>query len=299
MNSASRVPFFERVVTVDGSASSRPVRGADSIWIGLVEGGVPTPPANLPTRHELRARLIELADRPGRTLIAVDWSLGYPSGSADAFGLDGASPQRAMWAHLRDSITDDADNGNNRFTVAGALNARRGPRPTPGPFWGVPGTAVSSTITSTKQPFVDVAEWRLAEARARAAKRWVSSCWQLGGAGAVGGQSLVGIALLARVIDELPARRVVVWPFDTGLAEPGDDADVVIVEMWPSWFVTADDLADDRRGLVRDAVQVDLMAGLLHAADVDGRLAAWFAPGIAATDAASVVGEEGWILGLP
>jgi len=284
---------FERVVAVDGSASSRPVRGADSIWVGAVEGGVVQAPVNLSTRRELLAWLVDVGRLPGRTLIAVDWSLGYPSGAADAFGLVGSTPRLAMWEHLSRTIVDGTDNANNRFEVAGDLNAQSG---LPGPFWGAPRSMVTASITSKKQRFDDLGEWRLAEAQVRASKRWVSSCWQLGGAGAVGGQSLVGIALLASLIDELVPRCVAVWPFDTGLSAPGDDVDVVIAEMWPSLFVTADELADAG---VRDAVQVEVMARLLHAADVDGRLRRWWCPDVPPAEVGRVVGEEGWILGLP
>lgn len=296
MSSASpdrSVPFFERVVTVDGSASSRPVRGADSIWCGVIDGGAAAPPINLSTRRELLASLIALASRSGRTLIAVDWSLGYPAGAADALGLSGPTPRLAMWSHLRRSIVDGADNTNNRFEVAGELNGRFG---SPGPFWGVPRSMATASITSTKQSFEAVGEWRLAEDRVRATRRWLSSCWQLGGAGAVGGQSLVGIPVVASLAEALAPRRVSVWPFDTGLTSPVDDVDVVIAEMWPSLFVSADDLAHAE---VRDAVQVDVMARLLHAADLDGRLARWWSPEVPENEVERVVDEEGWILGLP
>lgn len=293
MSSAEPTPFFRRIVTVDGSASSRPVHGVDSIWVGTVDDGVQSAPVNLSTRHELREHLIDLACGPGRTLIAVDWSLGYPAGTAGSFGLDGADPHSAMWGHLRRSIIDAGDNANNRFDVAGALNRRTG---TPGPFWGAPRSAANIWLTSTKQPFAVVEEWRLAEARVRSTSRWVSSCWQLGGAGAVGGQSLVGIALLAVLLDHLRPRQIAVWPFDTGLSAPSAEVELVVAEMWPSLFLTADDLITFN---VRDAGQVERMAQLLHAADLDGRLERWWAPDVPADDLARVTGEEGWILGVP
>ncbi len=288
--------MFDRFVAVDWSASSRPKRGVDSIWIAVGDGDTVDAPVNASTRAAAIDELTECCAGSGRVLLVVDWSLGYPAGSSAAFGLPGhaTSPWWAMHDHLARSIADGSDNANNRFDVADDLNARTGDA---GPFWGVPARAVTPTLPVRKKPFGDVAEWRLAEQRLRAARRWPKSCWQLGGAGSVGSQSLLGIARLAELRARLePARSFAIWPFETGLQEPDDQTDVVVAEMWPSLFADPADLPDH---WIRDAAQVDAAVGALCAATADGRLAEWFSPAVGSDDAiSSVVGEEGWILGV-
>ncbi|MGA9275979.1 MAG: hypothetical protein WBV89_03435, partial [Ilumatobacter sp.] len=80
--------MFDRIVVIDWSASSRPVLGRDSIWIGVaVPGAGEVVTSNPPTRAAASRELEELCRRPGRTLLGADFSLGYPSGTAAALGL--------------------------------------------------------------------------------------------------------------------------------------------------------------------------------------------------------------------
>ncbi|MEL6893543.1 MAG: cobalamin biosynthesis protein CbiG, partial [Actinomycetota bacterium] len=128
----------------------------------------------------------------------------------------------------------------------------------------------------------------------RVARRYPKSCWQLGGAGSVGSQSLLGIPRLAELRQRLdPERSVVIWPFETGLRPPDASIGVVIAEMWPSMLVEPEDLPP---WWIRDAAQVDRSARRLRRADRSGELDQWFAPSVDDPDA--VVAEEGWILGV-
>ena len=286
---------FDRVVTVDGSASSRPKRGRDSIWIGHAEADRSEPPLNPATRAGALDALTERCGRPGRTLLAVDWSLGYPTGTAAHFGLvdrsgAGAAPWRAMHDHLAAVVVDGADNHNNRFEIAGELNARV---TGDGPFWGAPRSRVTGHLAATKPASTRLGEWRFAEQRLRALGLRPASCWQLTGAGSVGSQSLLGIALLSRLRRRLAPRRLAIWPFDTGLASPAGDVDVVVAEMWPTLLLAGVRLPED---VVRDAAQVDLTACRLFDADRSGELVDWWAPTVA--DRSAVIGEEGWVIGL-
>ena len=86
----------------------------------------------------------------------------------------------------------------------------------------------------------------LSQARARGAQP--KSCWQLNGAGAVGGQVLTGIPTVARLRGALDGAAQV-WPFETGLAAP--DAAVVFAEIYPS-LVPLDPAPEE----VKDAAQV-------------------------------------------
>ncbi|HAW46202.1 MAG TPA: molybdopterin molybdenumtransferase MoeA, partial [Roseovarius sp.] len=65
-------------------------------------------------------------------------------------------------------------------------------------------------------------ERRAAEARAKGA----FTCWQMGGAGAVGGQVLTGLPVLNRLRRRFYG-QVSVWPFEV-LDKP-----VALVEVWP------------------------------------------------------------------
>jgi hypothetical protein len=121
--------MFDRFVVVDWSANSTPKLGRDSIWIGVCDGfGHRTGEVsvtNLATRSSAEAFLVDLleSDPTSSTLLGVDFSLGYPAGTATALGLTGTA-WSAMWALLAEQIHDDDRNANNRFAVAATLNQR-------------------------------------------------------------------------------------------------------------------------------------------------------------------------------
>jgi len=278
--------MFDQVVVVDWSASSRPARGRDSIWIAEADagsGGVIT--SNPRTRSEACAHVEQLARRRGRMLIGVDFSLGYPAGTAAALGLDGV-PWRSMWNLIDALVVDGDDNSNNRFEVAAELNRRISGAP--GPFWGCPPSRRSPFLGSDKVPPGAFGEWRLVELRLRRAGHRPFSAWQLLGAGSVGGQSLLGIARLCRLVTALAdaGRTVRVWPFESGPASLSS-ADVVIAEVWPTLYPLP-----DLNGAVRDEVQViETARRLLEHVDFN-------IPGTPPDDARSVVeNEEGWVVG--
>lgn len=279
--------MFDRVVIVDWSASSRPVRGRDSIWVAVRDAaGIST--TNPPTRSAAMVHVEDLCRRPGRTLLGVDFSLGYPSGLAAVLGLDGI-PWRATWTLLEHLVIDEDDNVNNRFDVAAELNARVGHGP--GPFWGCPPNRRTATLTSTKVDPSPLDEWRTVEVELRRRGTRPFSSWQLLGVGSVGSQSLLGIPRLCRLERALLAvgRSVDVWPFTGG---PHPAADVVIAEVWPSLHPVAETAGGRGGAQVRDEAQVIACARRLGD-DV----------GFDAVDALDghrrriIEGEEGWTLG--
>jgi precorrin-8X/cobalt-precorrin-8 methylmutase len=310
--------WFDSFVIVDWSAAARPARGRDSIWIACLDGDDTTPTVtNPPTRaaavHLLRAMLSERTDQ--RVLVGVDFPLGCPAGLVAALGGDRWDD---LWALLADRLHDDERNGNDRFRLASELNAALGAGP--GPFWGCPTAQAGPTLSTRKvhaipspTPTGDLAEFRLTEARLRAAGRRPFSVWQLLGVGSVGSQLLVGLPALQRLrLDPDLGPRVRVWPFETGLdpglapdpdadlgvgTEPGSSATVgapiVIAEVWPSLLPL-----DPTHHPVKDAAQVIGLAAHLAALDRGGGLAELFAPQLTADEHRRVVGEEGWILGV-
>jgi hypothetical protein len=278
--------MFDRVVVVDWSASSRPARGRDSIWIAVADvasGDIRT--TNPETRFRAGTELDAVCRSPGSTLLGVDFSLGYPAGTAEALGLSG-TPWRAIWTLLSELVDDADDNTNNRFEVAADLNEQIGRGP--GPFWGCPPRRRSSALTTTKVLPDPLAEWRIVEHELRRAGHRPFSGWQLLGVGSVGSQSLVGIPRLVQLERSLRAagRTVEVWPFGAWNGD-GPPPDVVIAEVWPSLHPLP-----ESDGRVRDEVQVVETARRL--ADLT---AGQFAPVLNTEAWRTVRDEEGWVLG--
>lgn len=284
--------MFDRFVVVDWSANSTPKRGRDSIWVAVCDANgvtVSNPPTRAVAERFLTERIVD--DPIGRTLIGVDFSLGYPAGTAAALGLRGRAWE-SMAGLLSTSIVDDDANANNRFEVASALNSCLSA--SGAPFWGCPPAFAGATLTSTKPAsFGRLGEWRAVETVLRDQGHRPFSSWQLLGAGAVGSQSLLGIPMVWRLSAQF-ADRVSVWPFTTGLRAPNiTPGSVVIAEMWPSLLPL--DVPD---GVVRDQAQVVAVAEWL--ADLDGadRLAGLFSPDVGGLgDVAVIEQEEGWVLG--
>lgn len=289
--------LFDRYVVVDWSAASRPTTGRDSIWIADLDAvGGTALCTNPSTRVSAEAALTRIADDAvdGRVLLAVDAPLGYPAGSARWFGLDDDPPWRAMWREIAGRVTDDAANVNNRFEVAGELN-RHGAGA--GPFWGRPASRPVAGLTATKPDRFPVPEWRGCERELREEGRRPASCWQLLGAGSVGGQALTLLPVLERLRGRLVAagRPAEIWPMTCGFEAPEvGPGGMVVVEAWPTAF----DL-ESRPDVVRDEAQVDGVAHRLGAADRAGELADWFAPALDGATVASAVAEEAWILRPP
>lgn len=280
--------LFDRYVVVDWSAAASPRTGVDSIWIAVLGPDGEAVLSNPSTRAAAEASLRQLVDDAGgaRTLLAVDASLGYPSGSAAWFGLAGEPAWRAWWDELAAAIVDDGANRNNRFEIAAELNRRGGGS---GPFWGRPRTRELPHLAATKPAAFPVPEYRLAEVWLRRDGRRPASCWQLLGVGSVGSQTLTILPILRRLIERA---GVEVWPFTTGLDVPEAAAGVTVVtETWPTAF----DI-DPSAHPVRDAAQVDGVARRIRAADRCGTLPSWFAPSLADDQRLQVEQEEGWVL---
>ncbi len=288
--------LFDAYVAVDWSARSSPATGVDSVWIGVAAAEGTPVLVNPSTRAvaDTILRSIIAEHRQRRVLVGFDAALGYPRGTADAFGIEGDPPWLAVWRTIASSSTDDARNRNNRFDVAADLNRAARATCAAGPFWGHPRSWSGEHLASTKPADGVLAEYRSTEATLRSAGHRPSSVWQLLGAGSVGGQTLTLLPILWRWWHDFGG-RLAIWPFTTGLVPPrAADGDVVVAEVWPSRFT-------DRMtsGRVRDAEQVAATALALRNADADGKLSGWFEPSVPDATRAWAAREEGWILGPP
>lgn len=268
---------FDTIAMLDwsGGNDTGPHPCRDAIWLGLTRAGVEEAPRYLRNRAEAEAALSALmaaeiaAGR--RVLVGVDFPFGFPAGFAK--GLTGCDNPFAVWDWL-ETVIEDRPGGNNRFDVAGEINGRF---PGVGPFWfnGVKREIADLPRKDTRAGH-GMVERRAAEARAKGA----FTCWQMGGAGAVGGQVLTGLPVLNRLRRRFYG-QVSVWPFEV-LDKP-----VALVEVWPGLINPAVKRAEAQGGF-RDAHQVRLLARALACLPPD-RLAEMLA-----VDAP----EEGWILGL-
>jgi hypothetical protein len=287
---------FDTVIAVDWSAASVPSPArpsANAIWIAVSEaGGTVTHYAR--RRSEAVALLVAIlmkARSLGRRVLAgFDFPFGYPRGFAEK--VVGTASALALWAHLASTLEDHPTNANNRREVAAALNRRLGGE---GPFWGNGGKDEIDGLSRCKPDPGErlLPEWRLTERAAPGAK----SCWQLSGAGSVGGQALTGLPALERLRRHPGLGGAVrIWPFETGLAAP--DASIVFAEIYPSLLFSAV-AAALKDGGIKDEVQVRLTADTLRALDQAGHLRALFhgQPSLPPAEADIVASEEGWILG--
>ncbi len=298
---------FDEVVMADWSGSSRPKVGKDSIWVahGTTAGGVRSDnPRTRAAAYEAIDRMVGAAvDGDRRVLVGFDFSFGYPAGFAGYLTAKPAgnrAPWEVVWDHLAAAIRDDPDNGNNRFAVAGDVNAATGTAF----FWGCPRPLPALSATKRQPPAGLAANplpvFRVAEdvARRQVGKP-IKSGWQLFGGVTVGSQVLLGLPYL-QALRRRHGRRVVVWPQQTGFAADPlaafPEARVVLAEIWPTAFDPA--YGDG----VRDDEQVRAVVHRCLAQQADAGLGDWFDPPSARQLPAAVrrrvVAEEGWILGV-
>lgn len=289
---------FDRIAVLDWSAAAKPRRGRDSIWLGLMEapqGASPTdspgPRAeNIATRAEaedrLRALIRETLAAGQRLLIGADFAFGFPAGFARA--LTGTAGALAVWDYLAQRVADTPANRSNYREVAAGMNRAFAGA---GPFWGNGARAEVADLPRQKPALpAGLAEFRQTDLAGREAGGAPKPVWQLAGTGAVGAQTLTGLAVLQRLRTEFGA-KVAVWPFEAAEAAR---APVVLAEVYPG-LLSAEVKAFRalNPGMVMDEAQVRALTLALANLNAGDALAPLFtapAPG-------DILREEGWILG--
>lgn len=267
---------FDSFAVIDWSSGNDtgPTPRKDAIWAATVVQGEAEEPVYLRNRELARDWLARLITREmgrnRRLMIGFDFPFGYPAGFAKA--VTGSDAPLTLWQWFADALTD-TPKSNNRFDLAGKLNAQF---PGVGPFWF---NALRRDIPHLPRKGTDRQGHGMADRRhAETLANGTFTCWQMGGAGAVGGQVMTGLATLEKLRRQFLG-QIAVWPY-----EPLDTP-VAFVEIWPSLINPAVRAAND---CIKDRAQVRLLA----------RALANLSPAqlFAMLDVSAA--EEGWILGL-
>ncbi len=240
---------YDTICVMDWSAGNDtgPSPRKDAIWAGVMRERREDDPVylrNRDTAFDWLCSLIETERAAGRRLmIGFDFPFGYPEGfSAAIVGI--GSPLK-LWDYFAEQLVD-TPTANNRFQLAGRINARF---PGVGPFWfnglkdDVPGLPRKGKDRDNSH---GQKERRVCETKAKGS----FTCWQMGGAGAVGGQVMTGMAVLSRLRARFSG-QVSVWPFEVPTGP------VLFVEIWPSLIAEAVKAEDDP---IKDRAQVRLLA---------------------------------------
>lgn len=243
--------MFENVLVADWSARvapapARPSRDAlwwHATWI--------SEPRYCRTQGEAEAQILQaLEHAPGPVLAGFDFCFALP-----AWAMHRLGGWRALWRFLSECTAAQVE------SFAHALNRRLGGGGS-GPFWGF------RDAPRKPQPWLWT-EFRACEMRLKERGHHPKSVFQLKGAGAVGAQSLVGIAALERLRKALNAR---VWPF-----EETRGARVVFAEVWPALLGRVPDEEE-----IPDRWQVRQLGEAL--------------PGIRLPSVPPIAHKEGWVL---
>ena len=274
---------FDTILIADWSSSATPSPArptADAIWIGEWGPDEGASSRYYRTRDAAEAAIFDSLNAAlsegRRVLLGFDFAFGYPVGFAAR--LAGHAHAFAVWDWLRKELRDGPDNDNDRFDVADKINARF---PGVGPFWGHPqGRHHPNLPPRDVRDGHGMAKHRLTETRAEGRPQ---SPFKLAGAGAVGGQTLVGLPMLARLRHHYEG-RLGVWPFE----DHALDREIVLAEVYPSLLPI-----HTAEGEIRDDLQVRNLAAALGRMQTEGTLASAFAAA-----QGPVPHEEGWILGV-
>ena len=264
---------FDTFIIVDWSGGNQGSvqPQADAVWgcvarENAVEDAVYLRNRNIAEKWLLNTLICERAAGK-RVFVGFDFPFGYPAGFGVA--LTGSDDPFTLWDWFEARIKD-APTSNNRFDLAGQINSYFGGK---GPFWG----------NALKRDIVDLPRTKLAyensfpnRRKAEDYAKGAFTLWQMSGVGSVGGQTMMGLPVLARLRRHFGA-ELTVWPFEA-LGSP-----ISIVEVWPSLTV---DMAPV--GWIKDQWQVHSLARNIAALDRDRLKEMLNIP----------ITSEGWIFGI-
>ncbi|TNF63089.1 MAG: molybdopterin molybdenumtransferase MoeA, partial [Rhodobacteraceae bacterium] len=244
---------FDTFVVVDWSGGNQTAAApaANAIWAATARDGVAEEPRYFRNRLLVEDWLNDLVqaelDAERRLCLCFDFPFAYPAGFAQA--LTGEDDPFNVWAWFAERVRD-APNTNNRFDLAGELN--RALADGRGPFWG---NGLARDIPGLPRTMADYANPFPSHRNAEELAPGAFTCWQMSGAGAVGGQVMMGLPVLHRLRRRF-APHVAAWPFEA-LDKP-----VALVEVWPS--LIRETIAELRQpNEIPDRAQVRVLAQAL------------------------------------
>lgn len=245
---------FDTFLMVDWSGGND--RGTtpkkDAIWVCATRDGIADTPVYLRNRtvaEDWIKNFITAERTAGRSVLTgFDFAFGYPAGFGKT--LTGSDDPFGIWDWFAAHVVDTPDNNNNRFDLAGQINALF---PGVGPFWG---NGLKRDIAHLPRKGLDRTDHGMTEKRAAEQQaKGAFPVWQLSGAGAVGSQVIMGLPVLSRLRKHFGA-DLRVWPF-----EPLDQP-IAVVEIWPSLIAKAVTVTQPQER-IKDAHQVALLAQTL------------------------------------
>jgi len=241
-------PVFQHVLVADWSARSRPAPARparDAIWW---HGTWLGEPRYCRTRHDAEEQILAaLSAAPGPVLAGFDFCFALP-----AWAMNRLGGWQSVWRLIEQLAAEGPEH------AARELNHRLGGWGD-GPFWGL------QELPRKPRPYLWT-EFRECELQLKRRGLHPKPVFQLRGAGAVGAQSILGIASLERLRRALGAR---VWPFESPAG-----AQVVFAEVWPALLgrPPADEGIPDRWQVVKLAQRLagTGLPGTPGAASVEG-----------------------------
>jgi hypothetical protein len=260
------------MVDWSGGNDRGPTPTRDAIWVGINRGDVSETPQYFRNRQVFETWITDFIETEltagRRAMIGFDFPFGYPTGFNQH--LTDTDDPLTLWQWFADRV-EDAPKFNNRFDIAGQINATL---PGIGPFWGNGlkrdiADLPRKELARSPNPFP---ERRVVETHAKGS----FTCWQLAGAGAVGSQIIMGLPVLHR-LRQLFSSKISVWPFEP-LTTP-----IAFVEIWPTLFA-----GPAPATMIKDAHQVQTTAQVLAQKSVTSLHA----------DLRIDAPIEGWILGV-
>jgi len=258
---------FDTILMVDWSGGND--RGAapkkDAIWT-CKAGEDPIYFRNRQLAETYLKTTLETELEAGRkTLVGFDLCFSYPKGFA--VKLTGSDDPLALWDWFQKRV-EDTPKSNNRFHLAAEINTLF---PGIGPFWF---NALKEDIANL--PRKGTARHNHGLPEYRTTDEGAFSPWQLAGAGAVGGQVIMGLPMLSRLRKHF-GQDLSVWPFETPTGQ------IVLAE---TYFSLLPSLALDTDP-IKDAAQVRSYANLFAALNTSDWQNLLKRP----------ISDEGWVLG--
>lgn len=248
---------FDTIIMVDwsGGSDTGPRPGPDAIWAAAHSRGRAEPPVYLRNRQIAEtwivSRLQAELDAGRRVCIGFDFAFAYPVGFGIA--LTGSADPLAVWDWFAAQVVD-APKANNRFDLAAAINRGFGGG---GPFWF---NALQRDIPDLpRKGNARRVRWTHPRRATETAAKGSFECWQLGGAGAVGSQIIMGLPVLSRLRHRFGG-AITVWPFQP----PGPP--ITLIEVWPS-VVSGPVQSARHKDEIKDAAQVRILAAAIAALD--------------------------------